>query len=231
MSGQLTTMQDHPALARRSTQAMRWLAFLLPLHALLLMWGTRVRQPSPSAQFAEWARFVSTDQFRWSHLIVSIGGQTAGMIGTLALTALLVARGAPIGGSALGLLLHISGSSLMLSGFGVAAFAQPAIGELHVTEPRVAEQMYHAVYNPAAFVVLLTGLVLFSFSTLATGAALASSTVVPRWASRLFVVSGPLFGILGFLFGTLQTIGALTLAAASAMAAVRLVADRPRSGS
>jgi hypothetical protein len=231
MSYQLTDAQGRPTAARLLIGAMRWPVWLVPLHWLLLMWGTRERQPSPSTEFAAWARFVSTDEFRWSHLIISIGGQTAGVIGTVALTALLVAHGAPIGRSALGLLLHVSGSSLMLSGFGIAAFAQPAIGALHDTEPGVAEEMYHAVYTPTVFVVLLTGLALFSFSTVATGSALTSSRWVPRWAGRLFMLAGPLFGVIGFLFSTFQTVGALLLAVTSAMAARELHRGRPSSGS
>ena len=222
MSSQLTNVQHRLTPTRCSAQAVRWVVWLLPLHALLLMWGTRERQPSPSTDFAEWARFVSTAELRWSHLIASIGGQTLGVIGTAALTALLVARGAPIGRSAVGLFLHLSGSSLMLSGFGIAAFAQPAIGRLHETQPRLAENLYHAVYDSTAFVVLLTGLVLFSFSTVATGSALRVTPGVPPLAGRLFMLAGPLFGIIGFLFAPFQTVGSLTLAAASVMAAIKL---------
>lgn len=228
MPAQLATMHVHHTTAPRVGRALRWGVWLLPLHALLLLWGTRERQPSPSTEFGEWAAFVSTDEFRWAHLVASIGGQTAGMIGTAALTALLVLRGARTGSSALGLLLHLAGSSLMLSGFGVAAFAQPAIGELYTDRPRIAEQMYHAVYSPTVFVVLLTGLALFSASTVATGSALASSAAVPRWTGRLYAVTGPVFGVLGFLFGTFQTVGALALAAASVLAA-RALLGPPRS--
>jgi len=222
MSAQHTPVNDRPAATATIAHAVGWAVWLVPLHALLLMWGTRERQPSPTTDFAQWARFVSTDELRWSHLIASIGGQTAGVIGTAALTALIVTRGAPVGRSAVGLLLHLSGSSLMLSGFGIAAFAQPAIGRLHATQPRTAEELYHAVYDPAAFVVLLTGLALFSLSTVATGSALTATPEIPRWAGRLFMLAGPLFGIIGFLFGTFQTVGSLTLAVASALAAVKL---------
>ena len=227
MPAQLANVHVHHTTPLRLDRAMRWGVWLLPLHALLFLWGTRERQPSPSTEFGEWAAFVSTDEFRWAHLVASIGGQAAGMIGTAAL-GLLVLRGAGIGRSALGLLLHLTGSSLMLSGFGVAAFAQPAIGELYGDRPRIAEEMYHAVYSPTVFVVLLTGLALFSASTVATGAALASSAVVPRWLGRLYAVTGPVFGVLGFLFGIFQTIGALARAAASALAANALL-GRPRS--
>ena len=233
MSGPTIAVRDRRPLTRRPPRGLTWAVWLVPVHALLLVWATWQRQPSPSTHFAEWARFVSSDEVLWSHLVASIGGQTAGAIGSTALTALLVVRGAPIGWSAVGLFLHLAGSGLMLSGFGVAAFAQPAIGELHQRRPGLAEAMYHAVYSPAAFVVLLTGLALFSFSTLATGAALVTAPGVPRWSGRLYALSGPVLGVVGFLFGTFQTIGGLALAAASARAAIALnpAAARQRSSS
>jgi hypothetical protein len=227
MSGKSFSVHVRPDLIQRLPYALRWTAWLMPLHALLLVWGTWKRQPSPSTQFAQWADFVLTDHFLWSHLIASIGGQTVGMVGVTALTALAVVRGAPIRPAAVGLLLYLLGSGLMLSGFGVAAFTQPAIGELHESQPAVATQLYDAVYGPAAFVVLLTGLALFSFSTVATGAALAASGGVPRWTGRVYAVAGPVFGVVGFLFGTFQTLGALALALASATTAITLNAGHP----
>jgi len=226
MSEQLIEVQDRPHVSGRFARALRGATWLVPLHAVLLVWGTWKRQPSPATEFARWAEFVTTEEFRWAHLVVSIGGQTAGVIGTAALTALVISRGAPVGRSALGLVLHLTGSSLMLSGFGVAAFAQPAIGRLHERHPVLAEEMYDAVYSPAAFVVLLTGLVLFSFSTVATGSALRQAAGVPTWVGRTFAVAGPVFGVIGFLFGTFQTVGALALAAAGSAAVLNLDLSR-----
>jgi hypothetical protein len=78
MSGQLTTMPAPRIASRGLAQGLRWALWLLPLHALLLLWGTRKRQPSPSTQFADWAAFVSTDEFRWAHLLASIGVDDGG---------------------------------------------------------------------------------------------------------------------------------------------------------
>jgi hypothetical protein len=180
MSIKSPDVQASTSAAPRITRVLGWAVWLLPLHAVLLLWGTWERQPSPSTEFARWAQFVSTEEFRWSHLVASIGGQTAGMLGTAALTALMVARGASVGRSAAGLLLFLSGSGLMLAGFGIAAFAQPVVGQLYESRPRLAEEMYHALYSPSVFVVLLTGLALFSLSTVPTGSALASVLDVPR---------------------------------------------------
>lgn len=224
MSADVAPATDHAGTARTFPRFLRWAAWLVPLHAGLLVWGTRERQPSPGTEFARWAAFVTTDEFRWAHLVASIGGQAAGMVGTAALTALVVTRGAPVGRSALGLLMHLTGSSLMLSGFGIAAFAQPAIGDLHGRHPGLAQDLYDAVYSPTAFVVLLTGLALFSFSTVATGSAMRLTAGMPRWAGLGYAVAGPLFGVVGFLFGPFQTLGALALVAAGAVAARELAA-------
>ena len=44
----------------------------LPVWAVLLFYSTLSHQPPPQAQFAAWARYVTTPEFLASHLIGSI---------------------------------------------------------------------------------------------------------------------------------------------------------------
>ena len=70
----------------------RWMLWALPIWALLLLLGATTKQPDPQAQFGEFARYVTTNQFLMSHLINSILGAAIGSIGFV------------------GLLLHLSAS-------------------------------------------------------------------------------------------------------------------------
>lgn len=211
-----------PAPAERSVQAPRsllWALWLIPLHGLLLIWGTWERQPSPDSELAAWSGFVTTDGFLWSHVVASIGGQTAAMVGAAALAAVLLVRGAPTGRTVTGLVLHLSGSGLLLAGFGTAAFAQPAIGELYSADPTLADQMYGDVYSPLAISALLLGAALFGLSTLWSGSALATLVGVPTAAARLYAAAGPTFAVVGFFIGVVQTLGALLLVVSGVLVA------------
>lgn len=230
MTIQATTDQPTGVDPGRGAQALQWAVWLLPLHGLLLLWSTWQRQPSPSTQFAEWSQFVTTAHFEWSHLVASIGGQAGAVVGTAALTAILLSNGAPAGRTVIGLVSHLAGSSLMLAGFGIAAFAQPAIGRLHERQPALAEEMYHAVYTPVTLVTLLTGLALFSLSTIAIGSALLSLPGMRAWVGHTYAAAGPVFGIVGFVFGTFQTLGALALVVAGGMTAAALHRSRGGTG-
>ena len=220
------THDQQPDLTTRPPRALRWALWLIPLHGLLLLWGTWERQPSPSTELAEWSRFVTTDDFFWAHLAASIGGQTAALLATASLSIILLSRGAPAGRTVTGMLLHLTGSGLLLAGFGVAAFTQPAIGELHTEHPGLAERMYDAVYSPVAIVTLLVGAALFGLSTLWTGSALAALDEVPTVAGRLYGAAGPTFAVVGFLVGPVQTLGALLFLVSGVMVAKALAGPR-----
>lgn len=201
-----------PAAPAMPLRALARLTWLIPLQGALLVWGTWERQPDPTTQFGDWSEFVSTDEFLVSHLTVSIGGQTAAILGTAALTFLLLSVGAHARRALTGFALHTVGSGLLLAGFGIAAFAQPAIGGLQAEHPEIAQQTYDAVFTPLAITTLLAGAALFGLSTIWTGLALGRH--VAPWARWAYVAAGPLFAIVGFFIGTVQTIGALALAVA-----------------
>ena len=211
--------------ARTRRTPLAWATWLIPLHGLLLLWGTWERQPTPSTHFADWSDFVTTDLFLWNHLVASIAGQAAAVVGTAGLTIHLLLRGARRT-AVTGFVLHALGSGLLLAGFGVAAFAQPAIGALHAEHPQLAEDLYNDVYSPIAIVVLLSGAALFGLSTIWTGLAVKRLGIVPTWAAVLLLVAGPMFAVIGFFLGAVQSAGAVALLVGGAVVARAVTATR-----
>jgi hypothetical protein len=57
----------------------------LPVWAAMLFAGTPTHQPDAQTQFPEFAKYVTTSEFLWSHLINSITGAAIGSIGVVAL--------------------------------------------------------------------------------------------------------------------------------------------------
>jgi hypothetical protein len=99
----------------------------LPVWAVLLFVSTLTHQPAYQTDFAAWSRYVTTDVFLVSHLVGSILGAGIGILGFTALSIALVRRDAP----RLALWTLVTGTlgnTLTTAVFGVAAFAQPAIG-------------------------------------------------------------------------------------------------------
>jgi cytochrome bd-type quinol oxidase subunit 2 len=102
--------------------------WLLPLAGAVTLWATFEHQPNPTTQFGEWARFVTTDRFLAQHVIGSILGQAIWILGAAALTALALHAGSRNRSAIVGFTLTVLGAAGLIAGFGVAAFAQPAIG-------------------------------------------------------------------------------------------------------
>jgi hypothetical protein len=195
--------------------ALRHGVWLLPLFGALALWATWQHQPDVETRFTSWAGFVTTRRFLATHLLGSIGGQVAYLLGSAALAAVLLAtsrrRGAAVAGFALG----AAGSAGLLAGFGVAAFAQPAIGHLELDGVAGASALYDDVYGPWAFVVLIGGALLFSAGAVLTArAALAAGA--PRWAAVAFGAAAPLIGVVGVALGAAQTVGSVAALAGGA---------------
>ena len=110
----------------------------LPIWAALLAAGTLSHQPSPSTDFPAYAQYITTTPFLISHLVASIVGAAIGLIGLIALSILLLVDGHQSGGGGAGDVG--TGDHPHTSVFGVAAFAQPAIGRAYL-----AGQTEHAM--------------------------------------------------------------------------------------
>src|SRR5712691_11385998 len=128
--GREVTMSTHQSInpgAGPLARAARLGLWALPAWAALLFAGTITHQPSWKTHLAGWCRYVTTPQFLASHLVASILGAGIGALGMVALGAVLASRGRPrawLWAMVTGVLANV----LFAAVFGIAAFAQPAIG-------------------------------------------------------------------------------------------------------
>jgi hypothetical protein len=170
----------------------------LPAWAVLLFYGTLTHQPPPQTQLAAWSRYVATPEFLASHLIASILGAAIGIIGLIALAVFLAGRGRPRA-AVWGLVTGVIGSTLVTSVFGIAAFAQPAIGRDYLAgHTTAARAMYYAAAQGNWLVATaFTGAALLAASLVIFGVAAARTRPLPRLAGICLAVAGPLFAVIG----------------------------------
>jgi hypothetical protein len=188
----------------------------LPVWAALLAVGTLTHQPSPMTDFPGYAAYITTTPFLISHLVASILGAAIGVLGFIALAALLVG-GRSAGMAVTALVITVLATTLTTSVFGVAAFAQPAIGRAYLaglTEQAIA--FNSDVYNVPLFATALPGLLLFAVGVSLFGVAVARSTSLPKWAGIGLAIGGPLFAIVGFLIGDVQSFAAVLMTLSTA---------------
>jgi hypothetical protein len=191
-------MPQDPRNGPPSARIVRLGLWALPAWAVLLFYGTLTHQPPPQSRFAAWARYVTTPEFLASHLIASILGTAIGIIGMVALAVFLADHRRPRA-AVWGLATGVLGSTLVTAVFGIAAFAQPAIGRDylagHITAARA---MYYAAAQGAWLVATaFTGTVLLAASLVIFGAAAARTRPLPRLAGIGLAVGGPLFAVIG----------------------------------
>jgi hypothetical protein len=111
----------------------------------------------------------------------------------------------------------------MAATFGSAAFVQPGIGRAHLNGVAGMPALNaDTAYGPALFATALTSTAFFIVSAIVLGTAIARSHRRLRWHGVAYAASLVLFAGPGFLFGVLQPVAALALAAATAAFAVRL---------
>lgn len=207
-----TTSQERRSSPEQSpidTDRLRKGVWLLPAFGALTLWATITHQPDPDTAFPAWARFVTTDEFLAKHLLGSVLGLALNILGVVSLSWVIVATGRRVRPALWGLTLTVLGSSGLLAGFGVAAFAQPAVGNLELQGVAGAHDVYDDVYGIPTFVTLIGGAVLFSAASVVLARASIVIEGTPRWARIAYGSSGPLIGFLGVALGPLQTAGSL----------------------
>lgn len=202
----------------------------LPVWAGLLFYGTFTHQPDYKSDFAAWAHYVTTTEFLASHLAASIVGAGIGILGFAALSVLLIGRGSPR--LALwGLVTGVLGNVLSTAVFGIAAFAQPAIGRSFLAGATNMPAYYDDVNGVPLVATAATGVLLLSAGLIVYGIAVARTGLAPRLAGLALAIGGPLFSIVGLVLGNyVQSIGVALLIAGTAWIAwtARPAASRNR---
>jgi hypothetical protein len=189
----------------------------LPIYAATLFFGTLTHQPPPQTDLAGWSRYVTTNEFLISHILFSIFGAAFGAIGSVALGVILIERGSPRLGLA-GLLTGVSANVIGAPIFGIAAFAQPAIGRLYFSgQVQTAQDLYYdAAQGIPLLVVAVIFLVLLVTSFIVFGVAVARMHGMPRWAGVGYAVGGVLFAVVGFLLDNwIQSVAAVLVTASA----------------
>jgi hypothetical protein len=208
----MTTTISADSIAVRPVVDLHYIrtgVWMLPVFGALTLWATLTHQPDPTTEFSSWARFVTTDEFLAKHLAGSILGLALNTLGVAALAAAVLVSGVRVGSAVWGFALTVVGSAGLIAGFGVAAFAQPAIGHLELQGDAGASAVYDDVYGIPTFVTLIGGAVVFSVASILLARAAAAIDGTPRWARIAYGASGPLIGLLGVAVGPCQTLGSL----------------------
>jgi hypothetical protein len=184
-----------------------------PVYAATLFAGTITHQPAPQTNLAGWSAYVTTNEFLWSHLILSIGGAIFGAVGAVSLGLVLIDRGSVKLGLA-GLLTGVAGNVIGSSIFGIAAFAQPAIGRFYFAGNHAAAQSlyYDAAQGVPMDVVAVVFILLLVTSFIVFGVGFSRLALMPRWAGIGYTVSGPLFAVIGVaLDNWIQSVAAILM--------------------
>jgi hypothetical protein len=161
---------------------------MLPVWAALLFFATLTEQPDPETAFADFAAYITTNRFLLSHLVGSIIGAAVGSIGVIGL--MLYLQDTKVAGRAItGMVATTAGNLLMTSTYGVAAFAQPAMGRMFLAGQQNAIEFYNQTYAVPLFGTALFGMLLFIVGGVFTGIAIARSGRLPRWAGWVYALS------------------------------------------
>jgi hypothetical protein len=183
----------------------------LPIYGLANLIGTLSSQPDyhKAGLFHAYARYIHTPSFLASHLTASILGAGIGLLGFTALFVYLASRrqsSVPVAAFA----STVLGTMFMVAVFGVAAFAQPAIGKAFLSGHHDAIALNASVYGTPLNVTVGVALLLWFAGAVLFAIAISRSGSLPRAAGVVLAASIPVFAI-GSITGTMLT-GAAALA-------------------
>jgi hypothetical protein len=171
--------------------------WLIPVYGALLALGTVTHQPDYDTDFQGYAEYITTDRFLVSHLGASIAGAALGLLGIVAALAFL-ARGRAATLAILGAACFILGNVLFTALFGVAAFAQPAIGEAFLDGTPGVRELNDDVYGTPLFATAAIGFLLFLAGAILLGIAIARHSRPLKWIGIGFAATLVLF-VVGFV--------------------------------
>lgn len=188
---------DQVAVPARAARVGLW---LVPVYGTL----HPARDPDPSAGSVD--RLPRLERVRHGGPVLrqsrvsSIVGLGLGTLGVVVLGVLLPSGQRPKTAPT-AMVAHLLGASGVFALFGLAAFAQPAMGRSFAGQTE-ARAWYDAVFTqPATLVPALVSLMIFSMAALTLGFALTAVPRVPWCAAIACGVSGPLIGALGVAVG------------------------------
>jgi hypothetical protein len=169
------TANDQPG-----TQFARIGLWLIPVYGALLALGTITHQPDYDTDFQGYAEYITTDRFLVSHLGASIASAALGLLGVVATLAFL-ARGRAGTPAVVGAACFIVGNLLFTALFGVAAFAQPAIGEAFLNGTSGVRELNDDVYGTPLFATAGIGFLFFLAGAILLGIAIARVGQPMKW--------------------------------------------------
>ncbi|MGY1689105.1 hypothetical protein [Geodermatophilus sp. SYSU D01105] len=192
---------------RRALTAGTW---ALPVSTALLAVGTLTHQPDPRTDFAGYAEYVTGPAFLPSHLGASILGAAVGIVGT-ASAALLAARpsgrpGRTLAGAAATVLATVLNTAV----FGVAAFAQPAIGRAATAGVEGIEAVDADVYGPELFTTAAVAFVAWTVGAVLLGAGIGRSSPALRVPGVVLAAALVVFHPAGIVGSVVQPVAAVT---------------------
>jgi hypothetical protein len=185
----------------------------LPVYGLANFIGTLSSQPDykKAGEFPAYARYISMPKFLASHLAASMLGTGIGLLGFTALFVYLVSRSRP-GVSLAAFVTTVLGSMGLVALFGVAAFAQRAIGKAFLAgHHEVIKSLNSAVYGTPADVTAGVGLGLVTVGLILFARAISASESLPKASGILLAASFPIFAIGSIMGNVLASIGSLML--------------------
>ena len=195
--------------------------WLLVAWAVLLLLATFTHQPPYMTQFGAWSRYVTSGQFLATHLVGSIFGAGLGALGFMAFSVVLAAHGAERL-AIWALITAVLGDVAVVAVFGIAAFAQPAIGRAYLAGHHDAHALYDDVNGVPLFATAGVGVLLLSAGLVLYGVAVLRTRLVDRLAGWALIVGGPLFALVGVILAdVVQSVGALLLTVGAVIVALR----------
>jgi hypothetical protein len=212
----MSTQQSINPGAGPLARAARLGLWALPVYAALLFVSTLSHQPNPKTDLAGWSRYVTTPEFLASHLIASILGAAIGALGLIALGAVLASRGHLRAGLWV-IVTGVFANVVSAAVFGIAAFAQPAIGRDYLAgHTAQARLLVNTVVNGEWLnaTAIPSGLLLAA-SIVIAGVAVARTESLPRAAGIGFAISIVVFSIGAFPDNFLETIGCVLMIAST----------------
>jgi hypothetical protein len=176
----------------------------LPLYGLLTFWTTLDPQPDPSRRYAAWSRYVTTDEYVFTHVIGSGLGTSLSILGVFALAVHLASTRAENLGL-LAMVVTVVGQTFFLMIIGISAVAAPMEGQAYLAGIEGLPDLPVTTASTAQGVIGLLVLVLSFVGNVMLGVAIWRSGVLPRWTAVAWIVAALLMYPFGLLVAAVVT--------------------------